>query len=57
MRGSQEASRLDPQVLIGRVQLKGGDLDRSVCFYRDVLGFEAPQRVGSQPYGPRDRPV
>ena len=40
MRGSQEASRLDPQVRIGPVHLKGGDRDRSVCFYRDVLGME-----------------
>ena len=57
MRGSQEASRLDLQVRTGPVHLKGGDLGRSACVYRGVPGFEATQRVVSQPYGPRDRPV
>jgi catechol 2,3-dioxygenase len=33
-------------VTIGHVHLKVADLDRSLGFYRDVLGFEVPQRFG-----------
>jgi catechol 2,3-dioxygenase len=33
---------------IGHVHLKVADLDRSLAFYRDVLGFELTQRYGSQ---------
>lgn len=39
---------LDPRVGIGHVHLKVADLDRSIAFYRDVLGFELQQRFGSQ---------
>src|ERR1700743_2577839 len=39
---------LDPRVRIGHVHLKVSDLDRSITFYRDVLGFEVMQRMGSQ---------
>ncbi len=39
---------LDPRVDIGHVHLKVADLDRSLRFYRDVLGFELTQRFGSQ---------
>ncbi len=39
---------LHPQVGIGHVHLKVADLDRSLAFYRDVLGFELTQRYGSQ---------
>ena len=33
---------------IGHVHLKVADLDRSIAFYRDVLGFEVTQRYGPQ---------
>ena len=33
---------------IGHVHLKVADLERSLAFYRDVLGFEVTQRFGSQ---------
>ncbi len=39
---------LDPRVRIGHVHLKVSDLERSVAFYRDVLGFQVMQRMGSQ---------
>jgi len=37
---------LDPQVRVGHVHLKVADLERSLAFYRDVLGFEVTLRVG-----------
>ena len=33
---------------IGHVHLKVADLERSLAFYRDVLGFEVTQRLGEQ---------
>jgi catechol 2,3-dioxygenase len=33
---------------VGHVHLKVADLDRAIAFYRDVLGFELQQRMGSQ---------
>jgi len=33
-------SELHPEVRIGHVHLRVGDLDRATDFYRDVLGFE-----------------
>jgi catechol 2,3-dioxygenase len=39
---------LHPQVRIGHVHLKVADLERSLAFYRDVLGFAVTQRNGSQ---------
>src|SRR5262249_49072369 len=33
---------------IGHVHLKVSDLERSLKFYRDVLGFELVQRMGDQ---------
>ncbi|WP_035613311.1 VOC family protein [Haloferula sp. BvORR071] len=39
---------IDPAVSIGHVHLKVSDLERSLRFYRDVLGFELMQRFGSQ---------
>lgn len=41
-------SAIDPRVDIGHVHLKVADLDRSLAFYRDVLGFDLVQRVGGQ---------
>jgi catechol 2,3-dioxygenase len=38
----------DSKVRIGHVHLKVSDLDRSLAFYRDVLGFQITQRYGSQ---------
>ena len=39
---------LDPRVDVGHVHLKVSDLDRSIAFYRDVLGFDLMQRMGDQ---------
>ena len=39
---------IDPRVDIGHVHLKVADIDRSLGFYRDVLGFEVQQRHGDQ---------
>lgn len=40
--------KIHPNVGIGHVHLKVADLDRSLAFYRDVLGFEITQRYGDQ---------
>lgn len=37
-----------PDTKIGHVHLKVSDLDRSIAFYSDVLGFEVTQRYGTQ---------
>ena len=37
---------IDPQTRIGHVHLTVSDLDRSLAFYRDVLGFEETARYG-----------
>jgi len=37
---------IDPNVRIGHVHLKVADLERSLGFYRDVLGFEVTQGYG-----------
>ncbi|MGZ4256175.1 MAG: VOC family protein, partial [Gaiellaceae bacterium] len=37
---------IDPGVDIGHVHLKVADLDRSLAFYRDILGFDVMQRNG-----------
>ena len=39
---------LPAQADIGHVHLKVSDLDRSLAFYRDVLGFEVTARYGRQ---------
>ncbi len=39
---------IDPQVDIGHVHLKVADLERSLKFYCDVLGFELTQRYGTE---------
>lgn len=38
---------IDAGVRIGHVHLKVADLERSLAFYRDVLGFAVTQRMGS----------
>lgn len=37
---------IDPRVDIGHVHLKVADVERSLTFYRDVLGFEVTQQMG-----------
>ena len=37
----------DPGTRVGHVHLKVADLERSIAFYRDVLGFEEQQRFGT----------
>jgi catechol 2,3-dioxygenase len=39
---------IDPRVDIGHVHLKVSDIERSLGFYCDVLGFEVKQRMGGQ---------
>src|ERR1043165_6198473 len=39
---------IHPDVGIGHVHLKVADLERALAFWRDVLGFEVTQRMGSQ---------
>ncbi|MGJ8628010.1 MAG: VOC family protein [Sulfitobacter sp.] len=38
----------DPHASIGHVHLRVSNLDRSIAFYRDLLGFELTQRFGDQ---------
>src|SRR5438094_1169852 len=38
---------IHPQTRIGHVHLTVADLERSLRFYRDVLGFEVTTRYGS----------
>jgi catechol 2,3-dioxygenase len=42
------AHPIDPGTGIGHVHLKVADLERSLRFWRDVLGFEVTQRYGAQ---------
>lgn len=37
---------IDPQVRIGHIHLKVANLERSIRFYRDVLGFTLMQQFG-----------
>ncbi|WP_417206180.1 VOC family protein [Antarctobacter sp.] len=37
-----------PETRIGHVHLKVTDLDRSIAFYRDVIGLEVTQTYGAQ---------
>ena len=43
----QTLTPIDPQVRIGHVHLKVGDLERALRFYCGVLGFELTQRMGT----------
>jgi catechol 2,3-dioxygenase len=38
--------RIDPAAQVGHVNLKVSDLERSIAFYTDILGFELRQRIG-----------
>ena len=38
---------IHPRVKVGHVHLKVADLNRSLAFYCDVLGFEVMQRIGT----------
>jgi catechol 2,3-dioxygenase len=40
--------RAPAQTRIGHVHLKVSDLDRSIAFYRDALGFDVVMRYGAQ---------
>src|SRR5262249_45045728 len=42
----RRAMTIDPRADIGHVHLKVADIDRSLAFYRDVLGFDLMQRMG-----------
>lgn len=42
------ASPIHPDVRIGHVHLKVSDIERSLRFYRDILGFEITQRYGKK---------
>lgn len=42
------AATIHPDVRIGHVHLKVADLDRALRFWRDVIGLEEQQRMGSQ---------
>ena len=39
--------KIHPEARIGHVHLKVAELERALRFYRDVLGFEVTQRMGS----------
>jgi len=41
-------NKIDDRVHIGHAHLKVSDLERSVAFYRDILGFEVMDRFGDQ---------
>lgn len=40
--------KLPAQTRIGHIHLKVSDLDKSLAFYHDLLGFEIMQRYGTQ---------
>jgi len=42
------AATVPPETRVGHIHLKVTDLDRSVQFYQDVLGFELTLRYGTQ---------
>lgn len=47
MDGDGVGQPIDPKTVIGHVHIKVSDLDRSITFYRDALGLEVMQRIGS----------
>lgn len=48
MTSNAHTNRVNANVRIGHVHLKVADLECSLAFYRDVLGFEVTQHFGSQ---------
>ncbi len=38
--------QIDPATQVGHVNLKVSDLERSIAFYSDILGFKLHQRIG-----------
>jgi catechol 2,3-dioxygenase len=48
MEKNHPAPEWGPTPGIGHIHLKVADLERSIAFYRDVLGFELTQRFGRQ---------
>ncbi len=44
--GRPSAHRVSPETRIGHVHLKVADIERSLRFYRDILGFEVMQWYG-----------
>ena len=48
MKPNARQNPINASVRIGHVHLKVANLERSLVFYRDVLGFEVTQRLGSQ---------
>ena len=48
MTSDENTRPIDSQVRIGHVHLKVADLERSLRFYCDVLGFQLTQRYGDQ---------
>jgi len=47
-RGATERHAIAPGTRIGHVHLKVADLDRSLGFWRDIIGLDLTQRLGSQ---------
>ena len=43
---SKRKTGIDPRASIGHIHLKVSDLERSLKFYRDILGFEVMTRIG-----------
>jgi catechol 2,3-dioxygenase len=43
----RDSNSIDPRVRIGHIHLKVSDLERSLRFYRDVLGFDITQKMGN----------
>ncbi len=39
---------IDPGTQIGHIHLKVADIDRSLAFYHDILGFDVMVRMGNQ---------
>jgi len=46
--GDKSDFKIDSQTRIGHIHLKVSDLERSVRFYTEVLGFELTTRMGRQ---------
>lgn len=44
----EQETAVHPDTQIGHVHLKVSNLNRSIAFYRDALGFEVQQRYGNQ---------